>query len=279
MPKNDIYDLPEELLPERNEATGEYSENTFAHFENYRQAIEQLAHLVAFEDWSYHQNQTAGAFQYPILSNYIKYTYKRLAAEKKVAFSRDNKFACFDTGLISRTQLEPVYLLFSENTYAYATSFWKFESSFRRGEAVVRKFDKLPDMAFYWDNPAKLIYDTRKELVANVEHIIQDNKERFPMPYNTWSDFQLRNYLDGCIAASIERVKRNYKTAVPHYFFTGNTIQLLIPLCMSAQNVADLALVVEDYGSMYRASTCLTLDMAMNNARLLARPDRDWLNP
>ena len=55
--------------------------------------------------------------------------------------------------------------------------------------------------------------------------------------------------------------------------------QLLIPLCLAAQDVADLAIVVEDYGNMYRASTCLTLDQAMNNARLLARPDRDWLNP
>ena len=54
---------------------------------------------------------------------------------------------------------------------------------------------------------------------------------------------------------------------------------MLIPLCMSAQDNADLAIVVEDYGTMYRASTCLTLDQAINNARLLARPDRDWLNP
>jgi hypothetical protein len=48
----------------------------------------------------------------------------------------------------------------------------------------------------------------------------------------------------------------------------------------------NLALVVARYDSegyettsFYRASTCLTLDMAYNNARLLARPDRDWLQP
>lgn len=41
----------------------------------------------------------------------------------------------------------------------------------------------------------------------------------------------------------------------------------------------DWYIVVEDYGMMYRASTCLTLDQAMNNARLLVRPDRDWFNP
>lgn len=44
-------------------------------------------------------------------------------------------------------------------------------------------------------------------------------------------------------------------------------------------HTADLALVSEDHGAFYRASTCLTLDMAYNNARQLAKPDRDWLKP
>ncbi len=279
MPKNDIYDLPENLLAERNLSTGTYEKNAFAHFENYASAIANLAQLAENEDWSYHQSSNTGDFQYPILSGYLKYTYKRLSAEKKVSFSKDNKLACFDTGLLTAKQLEPIYALFTENTYQTATEYWHFDKFFRRGESIVSKFGKLPEMAFFWDIPAKLIFDTQKELVANIEHIIQDNKSRFPSPYDNWSDFQLRNYLEGCIKASIERVKRNYKTAVPQYFFTGNAIQLLIPLCMLTENVADLALVVEDYGTMYRASTCLTLDMAMNNARLLARPDRDWLNP
>ena len=43
--------------------------------------------------------------------------------------------------------------------------------------------------------------------------------------------------------------------------------------------VADLALVVERHSTFYRAATCLTLDMAYNNARQIARPDRDWLQP
>src|SRR5258708_4332255 len=34
---------------------------------------------------------------------------------------------------------------------------------------------------------------------------------------------------------------------------------------------ADLVIVVEDHGDFYRASTCLTLDMACNNAKRLAR--------
>jgi hypothetical protein len=109
--KNDIYDLPDELLPEHNPETGMYSQNAFAHFDNYARTIENLARQVEDEDWSYQHSQNPNTFQYPILSNYVKYTYKRLAIEKKVAFSKSSDYACFDTGLVSKTQLEPVYAL------------------------------------------------------------------------------------------------------------------------------------------------------------------------
>jgi len=56
-------------------------------------------------------------------------------------------------------------------------------------------------------------------------------------------------------------------------------IQLLLPLCIGNPHAADLALVVENHDKFYRAATCLTLDTAYNNARQLARPDRDWLQP
>lgn len=266
--KNDIFDLPEFLYD-------------FAQIANFQNVMLQLNLLAEEEDWTYHSipSSDEDTTTLPILENYIKNTYRRLATEKKIAFSRDNQFACFDTGLITRTQDEPIYMLFTVNTNPNINCYWHFYKFIRKGEHEVNKFAKLPDMAFFWDDPTKLIYDTRKELVVNLEHIIEDNKERFPSPYNTMPDYNLRLYLDGCIKASVERVKRNYKVAVPQYFLTTGTIQLLIPLCLASSKIADLAVVVEDYGTMYRASTCLTLDMAMNNARLLARPDRDWLNP
>ena len=56
-------------------------------------------------------------------------------------------------------------------------------------------------------------------------------------------------------------------------------LQLLLPLCLVRPDQADLALVVERENQVYRASTVLTLDMAYNNARLVARPDTEWLDP
>lgn len=263
--KNDLYDLPDSLYD-------------FAQIPDYHNVIQQLGGMVEVEDWSYHSTASPGT-SLPILENYIKNTYTRFAREKKVAYSKDLKYCCFDTGLQSRTQREPVYMMFQENTNPNVDCYWYFCKFFRKGEYDVNKFSKLPEMAFYWDDPAKLVYDSRKELVVNIEHMIQDNKARFPAPYNAMPDYNLQNYINGCINSTKEKLKRNYKLAVPQYFITTGTIQLLIPLCLVQPDVADLAIVVEDYGTMYRASTCLTLDMAINNARLLARPDRDWLNP
>lgn len=263
--KNDIYDLPDMLY-------------NFAQIQDFHRVIQQLSGLVEHEDWSYQTMPSPGT-NLPILENYINNTYTRLAREKKIAYSKDLKYCCFDTGLQSRTQQEPVYMMFQENTNPNVDCYWFFCRFFRRGEYDVNKFTKLPEMAFYWDDPTKLIFDTRKELIVNIEHMIQDNKARFPAPYNTMPDYNLKLYINGCINSVKEKLKRNYKLAVPQYFITTGAIQLLIPLCLAQPDVADLAIVVEDYGTMYRASTCLTLDMAINNARLLARPDRDWLNP
>lgn len=74
-----------------------------------------------------------------------------------------------------------------------------------------------------------------------------------------------------------QRVYRNYKTAIPQ--FHRGEIQLLLPLCLERPDRADLALVVSRVGDCYRGDTVLTLQMAYNNARLLTRPDREWLTP
>jgi hypothetical protein len=52
-----------------------------------------------------------------------------------------------------------------------------------------------------------------------------------------------------------------------------------LPLCLLKPSVADLALVVSTKEGQYRGDTILTLDMAYSNARLLCRPDSDWLKP
>jgi hypothetical protein len=55
--------------------------------------------------------------------------------------------------------------------------------------------------------------------------------------------------------------------------------QFLLPLDLTGEPGADLTLVVSAVGKYYRGHTVLTLDMAYTNARLVARPDSEWLKP
>ncbi|WP_409152634.1 DUF3825 domain-containing protein [Fretibacterium fastidiosum] len=50
---------------------------------------------------------------------------------------------------------------------------------------------------------------------------------------------------------------------------------------MCSEDIPDLALVVSEHstGNTCLGHTCLTLNMAYNDARLIARPDSTWLRP
>jgi hypothetical protein len=236
--------------------------------------LDELAAMAEAEEWDYQRTQTQ--HNKPILFNYLQHTYKRLAEEEKIVVSDDGQYITFNTGLVTANQ-EAIFALSDHNHLANAGQPWHFQGWFRKGQFEMTRFSQLPEMAHYFDDPKCLVLDNRKELRANIEHIITDNRERFPEPYRAMDNYALQTFLRGSIDNARERVRRNYKAAIPQYY--RGRIQLLLPLCISNPNVADLAVVVEDYGAFYRASTCLTLDMAYNNARQLARPDRDWLQP
>ncbi len=261
MAKNSVYDFPEHF-------------RDFVMMPRFDENIEELAKLVELEDWEY--KSTHSSHPRPVLRNYLTYTYRRIAEEKKLSVTPDEEYACFNLGLITPKQ-EPVYILFSKNKLEGPGQYWHFWKFCRRGEWDLNRFSQLPDMAHYYEDPASLVYDARQELRVNVEHIIADNLDRFPEALRPMNPYGLQNLVKGAIDSAVERVKRNYKTAIPQYY--QGTIQLLLPLTLVDPTRADLALVAERFSGFYRASTCLTLDMAYNNARQLARPDRDWLVP
>jgi uncharacterized protein DUF3825 len=261
MNKNQPYDFPELF-------------RDFAFMPKFTDDIDGLTTLSEPEDWDYKNAPAAHA--HPILRNYITYTYRRIAEEKKINVTPDEENCCWNTGLITSTQ-EPIYALFSRNKLTDIPSYWHFWKFARKGEWELNRFAALPDMAHYFEDPSVLVFDTRKELRVNVEHVVADNLDRFPTALQQMNAFGLQNLVKGAIDSSFQRVRRNYKTAIPQYY--QGSVQLLLPLSLTDPAKADLALVVERFSDFYRAATCLTLDMAYNNARQLARPDRDWLSP
>ncbi len=86
----------------------------FALIPHFDDKIEELAKMAENEDWNYHN--TPSDTPNPILHNYIKYTYKRLAEECKIEVTDDDKWACWNTGLVTPKQ-EPIFILFEENKF------------------------------------------------------------------------------------------------------------------------------------------------------------------
>lgn len=247
----------------------------FAWFPGERDDIlDRLVGIAEKEDWDYQFTETD--HNKPILFRYLQYTYKRLAEEKKIALSLDGNAAVFNTGLVTDHQ-EAIYATFETNRRSDSNP-WVFQGWYTRGQRGLNIFPELPDIAHYFDDPTCLVFDPRKDFRVNIEHIIEGTpRERFPEPYMSMDDYALQTVIRGAIDNAKERVRRSYKTAIPHFYF--GEVQLLLPLCLSNPQRADLALVVERHSTFYRATTCLTLDMAYTDARLLARPDRDWLQP
>ena len=90
---------------------------------------------------------------------------------------------------------------------------------------------------------------------------------------------RIRNRIKDAVELAVKRVNWNYKTAIPMFYPRGNAMSLLLPLCLNEDNRADAALVVQRMESgNYQGQTILTLAQAYLDARLVCRPDSDWLH-
>lgn len=192
---------------------------------------------------------------------------------------------------------------------------WFLTTWARSGARILTDFPELPGLATYWEDPSDLILNPRLRVQPNLDHIIRENLSRFPVELGgslgtdgvpqeeaTVPDIEAedsasagmlhgdadgqaeiplatRNALEGAIKHSVRLAKRSYRVAVPQYYRARDRgrIQLLLPLYLRDSDSADLALTLERHGEWYRAATVLYPDWAYLNARLLSRPNSEWL--
>ncbi|NLN64684.1 MAG: DUF3825 domain-containing protein [Clostridiaceae bacterium] len=257
----------------------------FAYCPKYNDAINYLATSLAdSEPWDF---SDATEKKHTILKNYLEHIFRKVHAERNIAYTQNNSHACFNTGLITKN-LEEIYAFFearrplalNDNLSApYVLKAFLKKSD----NTLLRIFaGNLPDIANFFNKPEDLIFNPRCELIPQIDHIIEDNVDRFPIHMKGLELDEIRRRLEGAIREVKQRVKTNYKLAVPQYY--NNKIQLLLPLCLTPGSPnADLALVAhkisESSRVVYTARTCLTLKMAYNNARLIVKPQSSWLIP
>lgn len=248
----------------------------FAFFPNFDAIVADLAeNLVAREEWDYSDSTDKN---YAILKNYLEHTFRKLKQENKITFTPDNKFACFNTGLVTEN-LEDIFGFFEENKNSKASSPFFFKGFIKKSDHNILKHfsHNIPDVANFFDKPELLIFNPKCDLIPDIDHIIKDNLTRFPLHLQNADDAELRRQLAGAIDEVKKKVRTNYKIAVPQFF--AGKIQLLLPLCLTSGSPnPDLALVVTKVNdTTYSARTCLTLKMAYGNARLIVKPQSSWL--
>jgi len=252
----------------------------------------------------------------PILQSYLWWTFHRLWRERKIMQVGD--YAAFNTGLVD-PRYEQIYALFDANRTPGRQPwvFQGFCTHGERGlgERLVRSFRPLPAPAHYFEHADDLIYDLKLGEPLLKDHLIEDNVDRFPLTFirehcpagftprdcttmrkyeiDAYSqDFRdairndhkkaraMINVVKDALETALKRVRWNFKTAIPQYYPTKNHMNLLLPLAIVSDEVTDLAMVVEKVESQnYLGHTVLRLDWAYNNARLVCRPNSDWLDP
>lgn len=285
----------------------------WAYFVDFSSAIQELKELALEENWYYKQQDPNHPD--PILCKYIKYTFCRLQREDKIMYSGD--YAAFNTGLVNALY-DPIYALFDKNKnkdkQPYHFLNFCVAGVDKAGKNLTEHFNPLPEKATYLESSDDYIFDASTQPHVDWDHIILERTERLPLDFLEeycpkhfqWENpremrleqrkeyfvqlakaikedqstyrkisMQMKNSLD----TAIKRANWNYKTAIPQYYPTHDSTSLLLPLALKDEKIIDLALVVEKQSSgNYLGHTVLPLAWAYSNARLITRPDSDWLS-
>ncbi len=289
---------------------------------SYSSIYELLARTALKERWHFGDDDSDVPQDYPILKNYLTYTFYRLHTSDGIVVSsgESGTWATFNTGLVDALY-DPIYALFKRNVYRQEP-FWRFydfciPGKGTSGKTLTSIFDPLPDSARYFDNNFDMILDTDRDIHVDYDHVISDGiaRGRFPDEFLSanrprdfiWEEYTklaeperreflnrlseavkrdtrctraIKNRLEDAKELAEKRTRWNFKTAIPQYHPRFNVMSLLLPLALVDDEQVDIALVVtKNPSGSYQGRTVLPLDWAYQNARLVCRPDSDWLVP
>lgn len=240
--------------------------------------LDILANLAQQENWEPKNSEETKPYNHPILYSYIIYTFNRLANlynednYSNYIIFKNNK-ALINIGLMT-PNYERIFMLFKKNNIQNKQPFYCL-GFFKESSTELNSFPVKPKKAKYISSLSDLLYDTNLPLIINIEHILSDEENKNRLPAELKNSPTLVIAFHGAIEILKKKLELNYKIAVPQFY--TNRMQLLLPICLRNNNTPDIVLAVEKHGKSYTGHTCLTLDMAYNNARLIAKPEADWL--
>jgi len=242
----------------------------FFDWKDYDKNIAALAAKAMPEKWGF-----SNTSEYCILKSYIEHTFLKLQEEGKVI--ETDTYCIFNTGLYTEFY-EPIYVYAVPHKYKGSNNKPKwFFNGFKTDYEFAAMDEEivLPERADYFSDPSKFIFNWHYPINVNYNHILSDVNHMNRLPDRIKNDIRPLELLRGAIDTSITKLTTNYKLAVPSYY--NSSIQLMVPLYLGDDDSPSAALVLKQKGKCYQAVTCLTMEMAYMDARLIARPESNWL--
>lgn len=240
----------------------------------YLNKIKFLAEELA-EPEKWHSNSKK---EFDILCNYIENTFSKCFEDNLLVTTPDGSKSAFNTGLLTPLG-EEIYMMFTKNINPDRQE-WYFYGFKKKSDNDMMSFDKKIEYPSFFKDYHDIFFDPSLEIIPNWAHIVQDNKDRLdaimkdvPM-YAYITTEGLISMLTGEIENTRKRVKRNQRMAVPMYY-KGN-VQFLLPIKLQDKIIP---LVVSKYSNRYKGVTILEKSMAYKDARLIMKPETNWILP
>lgn len=201
--------------------------------------------------------------------------------------NNSNTAVVINSGLLD-TFMNDIFILFDVNV----------DNTFSKPRVVDSKTDLLkigfskdaikimPEPVIFYKDISELVFnadieDFNIDNRANLTHIINDRRSRFPEKLRDIGADILCDKLKASINNAVNISKRDYRYVIPMYNIKNDNIQYLIPLYINNSIIdePELVLVVANLNGFFEVMTILVPDDAYDNARLLSMQGNSWLKP
>lgn len=247
--------------------------------EDFLKRMRYLASFAEEENWEYDDpNNTDPLSQkYGVLYQYIMHTFTKALEDGLIEIT--DTHAIFNTGLFSRRDQQEIYMLFEKNKFNPESKVqylpeWYFSNFYisPAHEIPQNLRSKLPDYVDYFkDCPEHMFFDPKLHVEISMKHILE-NMDRLPQQLQQMGEEFVTQFINVGWVTMKKRIQRNNRLVVPQYF--NKKIMYLAPLKFLDGYIP---LAIERHESSYRINTAFTPGMAYCNARLLMKPESNWL--
>lgn len=257
---------------------------SFAYVPGWYCQLDELAGLALPEPWrfrnpDYHTKNP----DTPILERYIHSIFKKQVIdfneernpEKAADYLHvENEFVCFHTGLYTR-RYKAVYGCFDRNKRQASMLDWYFRGFSDELSPWLKYISPLPKKPSYYMAQYGVNYNPEWPIRVNIDHILGDEENLSRLPASIRDAQNLPLLLETAVELARRKAVIEPGIVVPQGY--QGRVQYLLPICLTDMENPDLAMTLTIMDGYYLGNTCLTLEMAYLNARLLARPVAPWL--